>query len=309
MEHHPEAGAAGSCWFDVLEAGMLTTVQDYGRAGHASEGVSPSGALDKASYELANRLVGNPSGRACLETTLRGPSLRLNGPPGSGVTVAVTGAPAPVMVNGGPAAFDAAIRIRAGDILAIGTVTAGVRSYLAVRGGFALSPTLDSCSTDLLSGLGPPPLARGQSLRLRPPPGVPPVADFAAPPGIEADPVLAVVIGPRDDWFTPAALATLTSSVWTVTPTSNRVGLRLSGPVLTRRREGELPPEGVVTGSIQVPPNGQPLIFLNDHPTTGGYPVIAVLVETALGHAAQAAPGSTLRLVPTRPCPSPDPGA
>lgn len=101
--------------------------------------------------------------------------------------------------------------------------------------------------------------------------------------------------GPRDDWFTPAALRTLTTAVYRVSPHSNRIGLRTEGPALERARQGELPSEGVVLGSIQVPPDGRPVIFLNDHPTTGGYPVIGVVPEQTLSTAAQAAPGTELR--------------
>ena len=122
-----------------------------------------------------------------------------------------------------------------------------------------------------------------------------PAADGIAFADVMADPVIGVHPGPCEGWFTPEALQLLGSQAWTVDPASSRVGLRLTGPVLERRREGELAPEGMVTGSIQVPPNGLPVLLLADHPTTGGYPVIAVAREADLHHAAQAAPGSTLR--------------
>ncbi|HEX3425454.1 MAG TPA: hypothetical protein VHT30_04935, partial [Acidimicrobiales bacterium] len=127
------------------------------------------------------------------------------------------------------------------------------------------------------------------------PTGPPPAAIDAVPvPAIDAEPVLELVPGPRDDWFQPGALAALTAARWRVTPQSNRVGMRLEGPRLERHRGGELPPEGLVTGSLQVPPDGQPVLFLNDHPTTGGYPVIGVVTEPSLAAAAQAAPGTTV---------------
>jgi len=276
----------------VLDPGLFSTVQDVGRPGYAHLGVPPSGALDRAAFELANRLVGNLRGAAVLETTLRGPRLRVEGE--RPVTVAVTGAPAPILLDGAPAAFAAAVRLRPGQTLQIGTVTAGLRCYLAVGGGIAVEPVLGSRSGDVLSGLGPPVLEAGTCLPVGPPNPVPPI-DFVAPPGISRQPVLEVVPGPRADWFAPAALDVLAGAAWRVSATSNRVGVRLEGPVLERARSGELASEGTVTGSIQVPGNGLPVLFLNDHPTTGGYPVIGVVTRAGLDLAAQAAPGTTLR--------------
>lgn len=276
----------------VLDPGLFTTIQDAGRPGHAHLGVPPSGALDEGSFRLANRLVGNPCGAAVLETTMRGPRLRVSG--ARVVTVAVTGAPAPVRVDGAPAAFAAPVRVRPGQVLEVGTVTAGLRNYLAVSGGVAVDAVLGSRSGDVLSGLGPAPLSAGTQLALGPA-GPVPAVDLVAPPGIFRQPVLEVVPGPRADWFTDQAHRTLVRTTWTVSATSNRVGLRLAGARLERAREGELPSEGTVTGSIQVPGNGLPVLFLNDHPTTGGYPVIGVVTRAGLDQAAQAAPGSTLR--------------
>ncbi|GAA3607066.1 biotin-dependent carboxyltransferase family protein [Kineosporia mesophila] len=278
--------------FHVLHPGLFTTIQDDGRPGHAHLGVPSSGALDRFSFRLANRLVGNPVGAAVLETTMRGPRLRWEGT--APVTVAVTGAPAPVLVDGRPAAFDAAVRVGPGQTLEIGAVTAGLRSYIAFSGGLRVDVVLGSRSTDVLSGLGPPVLTEGSGLPVGSPGEVPPV-DFVAPPGILRDPVLDVTAGPRADWFTEAALVTLVRTLWKVSPTSNRVGLRLEGSPLERARPGELPSEGMATGSLQVPGNGLPVLFLNDHPVTGGYPVIGVVTRRSLDRAAQAAPGTGLR--------------
>jgi biotin-dependent carboxylase-like uncharacterized protein len=278
--------------FHVLRPGLLSTVQDEGRPGHAHLGVPPSGALDRGSYRLANRLVGNPPGAAILETTLSGPQLRLDGD--VPVTIAVTGAPAPVRVDGRPVAFDAAVRIQPGQVLEIGTVTAGLRSYLAVSGGLRVDAVLGSRSGDVLSGLGPPPLTTGTSLPLGkayPAPAI----DFVAPSGIYQEPVLDLILGPRAGWFTEGALGALTRTAWKVSPTSNRVGVRLEGTPLERLKPGELPSEGTAIGSLQVPGNGLPVLFLNDHPVTGGYPVIGVVTRAGLDLAAQAAPGTTLR--------------
>lgn len=282
--------------FTVVRAGALTTVQDRGRSGHAHLGVPRSGALDPYAAALANRLVGNDEGAAVLETTLTGCALR----PWCGVTVAVGGAPCPVTVDGRPVAWGAAVRVAAGAVLEVGAAVRGVRSYVAFAGGVAAEPVLGSRSTDLLSGLGPAPLADGMTLPL----GAPPedAAHYEGAPwrGVPEEVVLGVRFGPRDDWFTGGALRTLTTCPYRVSTASNRVGLRTEGPPLERARSGELPSEGMVLGAVQVPPDGRPVVFLADHPTTGGYPVVAVVREADLAAAAQAVPGARVRFVRAR---------
>ncbi|MEU9554187.1 biotin-dependent carboxyltransferase family protein [Streptomyces fumanus] len=275
----------------VVRAGALTTVQDEGRRGHAHLGVPRSGALDAPAMRLGNRLLGNDPGAAVLETTLTGCALR----PDRAVTAVVGGAPCPVRVDGRPAPWGTPVRVPAGAVLDVGAVTSGVRAYVAVAGGVAVDPVLGSRSTDLLSGLGPAPLRDGDVLPLgAPAPG--PAAPAAVPwPGPPAELILPVRPGPRADWFTPAALRTLTSAAYRVSPHSNRIGLRTEGPPLERARAGELPSEGMVLGAVQVPPDGRPVVFLHDHPTTGGYPVVAVVAEPALASAAQAVAGTPLR--------------
>ncbi|MGW2833961.1 5-oxoprolinase subunit C family protein [Streptomyces sp. NPDC001286] len=280
----------------VIRAGALTTVQDGGRPGHAHLGVPRSGALDGPAAALVNRLVGNPPGAAVLETTVNGCSVR----PRSAVTVAVGGAPCPVTVEGRPVAWGAPVRVPAGALLDVGTVVSGVRSYVAVSGGVAVDPVLGSRSTDLLSGLGPPPLTDGTVLPLGTPGALHARVDAAPQPAPPAELVLRVTLGPRDDWFTPAALRAFTSRTFRVSPASNRIGLRTEGPALERARPGELPSEGMVLGAVQVPPDGRPVVFLSDHPTTGGYPVIAVVRAQGLPAAAQATPGTPVRFVGKR---------
>ncbi|MFG3334088.1 biotin-dependent carboxyltransferase family protein [Streptomyces tendae] len=278
----------------AVRSGALTTVQDAGRPGHAHLGVPRSGALDAPAMRLANRLLGNASDAAVLETTLTGCALR----PDQDVTVVVGGAPCPVTVDGRPAAWGAPVRVPAGSVLNVGTATAGVRSYVAVAGGVAAEPVLGSRSTDLLSGLGPEPLRDGDVVAVGTP-AAPVPAPVAAPwPGPPAELVLPVRPGPRADWFTAAALRTFTSATYRVSPHSNRIGLRTEGPPLERAAAGELPSEGMVLGAVQVPPDGRPVLFLHDHPTTGGYPVVAVVPEPALAAAAQAAAGTPVRFTP-----------
>ncbi|CAL9391839.1 biotin-dependent carboxyltransferase family protein [Streptomyces sp. enrichment culture] len=280
----------------VVRAGALTTVQDRGRPGHAHLGVPRSGALDAPAAALVNRLVGNPPGAAVLETTLTGCALR----PRCAVTVAVGGAPCPVTVDGRPVPWAAAVRVPAGALLDVGAADSGVRSYVAVSGGVLVEPVLGSRSTDLLSGLGPPPLADGTVLPLGRPGGRHARVDVAPLPAPPAELVLRVTPGPRADWFTPEAVRAFTSRTYRVSSASNRIGLRVDGPALERARPGELPSEGTVLGAVQVPPDGRPVVFLADHPTTGGYPVIGVVRTADLPAAAQAAPGTPVRFVAAR---------
>nr|WP_223187871.1 biotin-dependent carboxyltransferase family protein [Streptomyces sp. CBMA29] len=302
----------------VVRAGALTTVQDLGRPGHAHLGVPRSGALDGPALRAANRLVGNPAEAAGLETTVDGCALRAS----HAVLVAVTGAPCAVRVDGRPAAWGAPVRVPGGAVLDVGRAEPGLRGYLAVSGGVAVRPVLGSRSTDLLSGLGPAPLAMGDVLPVGGRFGGSGGAlggvlddgfggvfgdgfgggfgggDVLALPGPGAELVLPVVRGPRDDWFAPDAFRTLFGGGHTVSPASNRIGLRTRGPALRRARGGELPSEGMVLGAVQVPPDGCPVVFLADHPTTGGYPVIGVVPEGSLPGAAQSPPGTPVRFVP-----------
>ncbi|MEH0827478.1 MULTISPECIES: biotin-dependent carboxyltransferase family protein [unclassified Micromonospora] len=274
---------------EVRRAGPLTTVQDLGRPGYAHLGVPRSGALDPAALALANRLVGNPVSAAGLEITLTGCELR----PTRAVTVAVTGADADVRVGPRPADVGRPLAVPAGAVLRIGPPRDGLRNWLAVSGGITVEPVLGSRATDTLSGLGPPPVRDGDRLPIGPWPGPPAPVDVTVhrPPAGELR--LTLRPGPRADWFTPDALDRLLSTPYTVSPVGDRVGARLAGAPLPRAVAGELPSEGIVLGAVQVPADGQPLVFLADHPTTGGYPVIGVVDDvTAL---AQARPGTTVR--------------
>jgi biotin-dependent carboxylase-like uncharacterized protein len=276
---------------EVLDAGALTTVQDLGRPGLAYLGVPRSGALDQPALRLANRLVGNPEGAAALEVTMSGCALRPHRP----ATVALAGAAAELTVDGRPAGFGVPVAVPAGATVRVGPAWYGVRGYLAVDGGIAVRPVLGSRSTDTLSGLGPQPLRNGMTLPLGAPSGEVSTVDatpWSAPPSTVE---LRVRLGPRDDWFTAGAIRTLCREAYTLSPVSNRIGARLSGPVLTRAAPGELPSEGLVLGAVQVPADGQPLVFLADHPTTGGYPVIAVVHPADVFLLAQVRPGTTVR--------------
>jgi biotin-dependent carboxylase-like uncharacterized protein len=283
---------------EVTGTGTLATVQDLGRPGLAALGVGRSGAADAASLRLANRLLGNAEGAAALEVTLGRLELRVHG----GVYVALTGAPCPFTVDGRHASAGSVVWVPDGATLRLGTPPCGLRSYLAVRGGVDVPPVLGSRATDTLAGLGPAPLATGDRLRVGVPAAHLPHVDHAPLRHPETGEVhLRVVPGPRADWFTPAAHRALLEASYEVTADSNRVGMRLAGTALERARHDELPSEGMTLGALQVPPSGQPTLFLADHPVTGGYPVIAVVVGSDVDRAAQARPGQRLRFTATTP--------
>lgn len=280
----------------VLTPGPLATVQDGGRVGWASIGVPRSGAADRGSAELANRLVGNRPDAAVVEVTAGGLRLRAE----RTVLVAVTGAPAPPAVDGRAVPLNAPVTVPGGAVLSLGRPEAGLRSYVAVRGGVDVPPVLGSRSTDTLSGLGPAPLVAGDRLPVGSLAGEEPVVDVAAVGPPATDPLLSVLPGPRRSWLVAAAWTALTSQPWTVTADSDRVGLRLAGPRLERARGEELPSEGLVPGALQVPPDGALVLFGADHPVTGGYPVLAVVVTADLPAVAQLRPGDTVRFRPAR---------
>jgi biotin-dependent carboxylase-like uncharacterized protein len=272
--------------FRVRETGPLSTVQDGGRIGQAALGIGRSGACDRASHRLANRLVGNSQDAAALEVTFGGLVLEAE----SDLVFAITGAPCAGVPLNAPAT------LRAGQTLRLGLPATGLRTYVAIRGGVDVEPVLGSRSTDLLSGLGPAPLTAGDVLAAGedhgPMPGVDhaPVAD---PAGGEV--AVRLLPGPRQDWFTDNGWASLTGQTYTVSNNSNRIGVRLEGSPLERAREGELSSEGMELGALQIPPSGLPVLFLADHPVTGGYPVIAYVAAPDLDACGQLRPGQTLR--------------
>jgi KipI family sensor histidine kinase inhibitor len=291
------ATAAAAVDLLVMQPGLQTTVQDLGRAGLAHLGVAGAGALDRGSLRRANRLVGNPASAAVLENALGGLVLKAR----IEQVLAVTGASVPITIGRTDAATrvvptDAPFALHAGEQLSLDAPLWGVRSYVAVRGGFDVPLVLGSRSTDSMSGLGPAPLVVGTALRVLP---APPTSVVGAPEIPAAPPddvtVLRYLPGPRADWFSADTLADFDRTDWRVTAQSNRIGLRLDGPALARSRHGELPSEGTVSGAIQMPASGLPVLFLADHPVTGGYPVLGVVVHADLDRAAQLGTGARIR--------------
>jgi biotin-dependent carboxylase-like uncharacterized protein len=287
----------------VERPGLRTTVQDAGRPGLAHLGVPCSGAVDGLSRRLANALVGNADDAAVLETTLTGPRLRFD----VDAVVALAGAPGPAHVDGEPLPFGTSVRVCAGQRVDLGRAAAGLHAYLAVAGGFAVAAVLGSRSTDTLSGLGPPVVRAGDVLRVGSAPQAVAVAVAVVGRRLPADlrgcvleagrRPLRIIAGPRDDWLTQEASSLLYGSQFTVTPATDRIGVRLSGPILGRTHDGEADTEGMVTGAVQLPGDGSPIVLLADHAATGGYPVVAVLAGVDVPLLAQARPGTTLRFV------------
>ncbi len=302
------AQASSGVSFTVLAAPMPALFQDAGRFGQTGQGVSSAGALDQGAFHAANRIVGNPAGATCLEITLGGFSVAASGR----TVIGVTGAPCPIEIRDAQGRVEKAetyrpISLEPGDVVTLGQAPKGMRSYLAVRGGFDVAPVLGSTSTDTLAVVGPDPVTKGAVLEIHSDAGGLTAVSLAetpafAHPGADDIVTLDVVMGPRSDWFTQAGLDTLSSQLFRMTPQSNRVGIRLSGDIpLERRDTAELPSEGTATGAIQVPHSGQPVLFLADHPLTGGYPVIATVADYHLDLAGQIPVNAHIRFRPIAP--------
>ncbi len=308
----------------VLEPGLQTTVQDLGRIGLGDQGISPAGPMDSLALRLGNLIVGNPPAAAALEITLVGPRLRFE----SDAVIALAGAPflfelkvegsrlkveldrsevAGSTFNFQPSTFTPlplwqAVRVRAGDVVRIGAAAAGARAYLCVAGGIDTPPLHGSRATHLMAGLGG---LEGRALQAgdRLPLGKP-AKPLAALVGRRLKPSLRptysavipvrVLLGPQAERFTEDARAAFLGQPYTVTPDSNRMGVRLSGPALTHTRGADLLSEGIALGAIQVPQSGQPIILMVDRQTTGGYTKIATVIVADIARVGQARPGARL---------------
>lgn len=290
--------AVGSPAIEVLDGGLLTTVQDAGRVGFRRLGVGGAGPLDGPALATANRLAGNPSGVAGLETTVLGPVLRFVAP----TVFAITGADlGPVLdradVGAWPVPQGRRVLARPGNVLRFTGRRSGCRAYLAFAGGLAIPRVLGSRSTDLaggFGGFGGRALRAGDLLRLDPA-RAEPEGPASAPKPLGGEGRLRVLLGPQDDHFTPEVVRRLLSDSFVVSEASDRVGYRLSGPRLAHRDRAEIVTDGMVPGSVQVPPDGQPIVMMADGPTTGGYPKIATVLSVDLGRLAQLAPGDGVR--------------
>ncbi|MFM2481235.1 5-oxoprolinase subunit PxpB [Celerinatantimonas sp. YJH-8] len=286
---------------EIITPGLLTTFQDQGRFGMAAMGISESGAMDQGAYRQANQIVGNDDDWACLEITQGGLAFNVY----ESIVVSFTGAMGNVTVLSEQGQTTIVshyqpIALYPGDRCQIAMTDRGARGYLAVRGGFKCTPILNSSSYDSLAQVGPLPLQAGDCLEL---------ANRSVRRAVMLDQmalqsfskageeiVLDITMGPHSDWFHSKSLDDLIDQVWQVTPQSNRIGLRLQGQqALSRKNNNELPSEGTTMGAIQVPANGQPVLFTRDHPLTGGYPVIASVASYHLDRAGQLPVGAWIR--------------
>ncbi|WP_295913663.1 5-oxoprolinase subunit PxpB [uncultured Bartonella sp.] len=287
--------------FKLVTTLMPVTFQDRGRLFQSSQGLSPSGALDQKAMANANRLVGNSLEQPVLEFTYGNARIKALQPS----VIAFTGANLPITVKtakGTVFVFEknTPLSIDEGDEIILGRPFTGFRSYMALRGGFKVEPVLKSASFDSLSNLGPKPLLGGDNIFIANDSALRPVLlsldDPYSLPEAGDKVVLDVVMGPRTDWFTEQSIAMFLEKPWQVTAASNRIGIRLQSDArLERSRSDELPSEGTVTGAIEVPANGEPVLFLRDRPVTGGYPVIANLVEDQIDLAAQIPIGAFIK--------------
>jgi biotin-dependent carboxylase-like uncharacterized protein len=292
---YPELPMGTDRALEVLAAGPLTLVQDLGRVGFAAVGVGRSGAADRGAFRLGARLLAQPYTAAALEVTLGSLSVRASG----NLMLALTGAPAPADIDGRGVGYCGPFALADGQTLTLATPPVGLRTYVSVRGGIDVPPVLGSRATDTLSGLGPELVRGGNILPVGPPPADFPNVDQAPTASLSGETlVLHALRGPRDDWLDD--VDALAATPWTASSRSDRVGMRLEGGPLQHhasKKGQELPSEGVVRGSIQVPSGGEPVVFLADHPVTGGYPVVAVLADGDIDRAAQAVPGQQIRIV------------
>jgi len=290
---------------EVIKPGLLTTVQDQGRWGYQGYGVGIAGAMDSFALSAANLLVGNPEGAAGLEITLLGPTLKFQGE----TLFSLTGADLTPRLDGIPLRNWTAHLAPSGSVLSFGGRRSGVRAYLAVAGGMDVPAVMGSRSTYLLGrfgGLEGRPLKAQDEL---------PVGVSAAPwnhlmgrafpenlrPPYQKNPRLRAILGPFHDFFPEEGIATFFSSNYTITPNSDRMGYRLQGNPVTRRKTGELITCGLANGTVQVPPDGQPIILLTDRQTIGGYPIIVTVIHADLPLLAQSAPGDVVRFTPVLP--------
>ena len=292
----------------VVKPGLLTTVQDRGRWGAQSFGVSVAGPMDLYSHRLANALAGNDADAATLEVTIAGPELEFD----DARTVAVTGAVFDVTIDDRPVALRSAVNVAAGSILRFGRRLRGSRAYIAISGGITTPPALGSRATHLPSAMGGLegralrsrdrlPLAAAARSSSRPAPRTQITESSSAWTLPEGHATLRVLPGPQLDRFLPAAWDVLQSSSYSLAGDSNRMGYRLLGPSLETPGRLDVISDVTPLGVVQVPPSGQPILLMADRQTTGGYPKIAAVISADVSVAGQLGPGDTVTFVACSP--------
>ena len=275
----------------LTAAGPFSTLQDAGRWGYLRYGVTPAGAMDMIALAAANLLVGNPPGEAAIEFTLAGDGLELDG---DSARLAVIG-DVPITLGSAQLAPWRSFTLKRGERLQIGALRRGARGYLAVAGGFALSPQLGSRATHARSGLGGAVLRTGDRLDLARPAareGGDVALDPADLPYLHG--AIRVVLGPQEERFTATGLRTFLTGTYTVTAEADRMGYRLDGPEIEHSDGFNTISDAILTGSIQVPGTRKPIVLMADRQTTGGYPKIATTATASLPTLAQLRPGDRL---------------
>ena len=284
----------------ILDAGLLTTVQDLGRYGFQRYGVSASGVMDEYSAKIANKLVGNKVGEAVLETTLKGVQIEFL----QNTAVAITGGNCDVTLNGTKIELWQSYLVNRGDILKMGICRSGLRNYLAFAGGIDVPIIMNSKSTNLkakVGGFNGRKLMTGDILSVG-------VGSLETPltlnkyyiPTYSKDIKVGVILGQQDDHFTEAGIKTFLNETYTVTQESDRMGIRLSsvsGATIEHKNGADIISDGITFGAIQVPGSGQPIVMMADRQTTGGYTKIGNVISSDLAKLAQATPGTKVKFV------------
>ena len=280
----------------ILNSGMLSTIQDLGRFCYMSTGFSPSGAMDGFALQLANILVGNAPGDGAVEMTAMGMTVRFD----CACAIALTGGDMSPKLNSEPIPMNQTVAVQAEDVLSCGFVQKGMRTYLAVSGGFDLPMIMGSMSTNLKCGLGGfqgRALKKGDVLPLRYEISADMVGTYRFQPEdyMDGPLTLRVILGPQEDMFTDEGIRTFLSQVYKVSEQSDRMGVRLDGPKIENKNGVDIISDGIATGAVQIPSAGTPIIMMADRQTTGGYAKIATVISADLKRIAQAKPGTALR--------------
>ncbi|HWR28401.1 MAG TPA: biotin-dependent carboxyltransferase family protein [Negativicutes bacterium] len=282
----------------VEKGGALTTIQDLGRFGFEQFGVSPAGPMDFRSFSLSNILVENQRGAAAMEISILGPTLRFTAP----AVIAVTGCEIPIACNGAAIPMYTAVHISEEDIVEFGIAKNGCRAYLAIAGGFDVPTVMGSRATSVqnkIGGVAGRRLQSGDELTIGDPAReLKQIAGRALPPDVFGNnqPVtLRVLMGPQENEFTPEGVRTFLENTYTVSNDSNRMGYRLSGQAIQHSGDGNIISDGIVTGSVQVPTDGLPIVMLAERQTVGGYPKIATIISVDIPKIGQCRPGDIIR--------------
>ncbi|MCI0439749.1 MAG: biotin-dependent carboxyltransferase family protein [Chloroflexi bacterium] len=278
---------------EIVEPGMLTTVQDIGRYGYQRFGVPVSGAMDTFALRAANLLVGNEDGAACLEITVLGPRVRFL----ADTWIALAGGDLTPTLDGEPVPMWKSVEVSSGSVLSSKGVRDGMRAYLAVAGGIDVPLVMESRSTYLKGAIGG---LAGRALRARDvlsalePRGPFVERSLSDPPAYGHEHELRVVLGPQDDAFTQRGMDTFLGSKYTISMQSDRMGYRFDGPAIEHVKGPDIVSDGTPLGAAQVPGDGKPIVLLADRGTTGGYTKIATVISADISELAQAMPGDTV---------------